>query len=203
MQELTPIQVRVLGCMLEKEKTTPDQYPLTLNSLRSACNQKTSRSPVTDYTEGEIGHALRELEALRLVREEWGARTPKYSQRLGEALCVYSKGMALLATLMLRGPQTLGELKTHSHRMFDFDDLDDVQFALQKLIEADPPLVMAFERQPGQKEGRYAHLLAGEPEAPPVTARASAPASAALEARVKALEDTVIELQSRLDALEG
>mgnify|MGYP000333175785 CR=1 FL=1 len=203
MTELTPVQARVLGCLVEKEKTTPDQYPLTLNGLKNACNQKSSRHPVTDHTEGEIGHALRELEGMGLVREEWGARVPKYAHRADKALSLYSKGLALLATLVLRGPQTLGELKTHSHRLFDFDDLDDVQFALDKLIHAEPPLAMAFPRQPGQKEGRYAHLLCGEPEAPPVVASTARAASSALAERVEALEQAVTELQSRLDALES
>ena len=175
MKELTAPQVRVLGCLMEKKETTPDQYPLTLNALRNACNQKSSRDPVTAYTEGEVGHTVRELESLGLVAENWGARTARYEHRVPQALGLHSKGVALLATLMLRGPQTLGELKNHSQRLFAFDDLDDVQFALDKLAERDDPLVTALPRQPGQKEGRFAHLLAGEPDIPEPAQSAPAP----------------------------
>ena len=177
MNILTAMQVRVLGCLLEKKESTPDQYPLTLNSLRNACNQKSSRYPVVNYTEGEVGHTIRELESLGLVREQWGARVPKYEHLANKALDLHSKGVALLTTLMLRGPQTLGELRTHCHRMYEFDDLDDVQYALQKLAEGELPMVIALPRQPGQKEGRFAHLLCGEPEyeAPPAPASVSSP----------------------------
>ena len=175
MKELTAPQVRVLGCLMEKKETTPDQYPLTLNALRNACNQRSSRDPVTAYTEGEVGHTVRELETLGLVAENWGARTARYEHRVPQAMGLHSKGVALLATLMLRGPQTLGELKNHSHRLYAFDDLDDVQFALDKLAERDDPLVTALPRQPGQKEGRFAHLLAGEPDIPEPAQAAPAP----------------------------
>lgn len=204
MQQLTPIQVRVLGCLMEKRETTPDQYPLTLNALKNACNQKSSRHPVTDYSEGEVGHAVRELEGLGLVREEWGARAPKYEHRAGKVLGLYSKGVALLCALMLRGPQTLGELKANTQRLFAFDDIDDVQFALEGLQERDPPLVVALPRQPGQKEGRYAHLLAGEPDIPEPSSQAPATrAPTAVEARLAALEEEVAELRRRLDALDN
>lgn len=203
MDDLTPIQTRVLGCLMEKKETTPDQYPLTLNALRNACNQKTSRYPVVSYNEGEVGHTLRELEALDLVREEWGARVPKYQHLANKALNLHSQGIALMATLMLRGPQTLNELKINSHRLFDFDDLDDVQFALQHLIEREPSMVAALPRQAGQKEGRYAHLLSGEPDIPvPVSPGASAVVSPGLEVRVTELEAQLEDLQKRLKAIE-
>jgi uncharacterized protein YceH (UPF0502 family) len=203
MINLTPIQVRVLGCLMEKKESTPDQYPLTLNSLRNACNQKSSRYPVVNYSEGEVGHAIRELEAMDLVREEWGARAPKYEHLANKRLGLHSKGVALMCTLMLRGPQTLGELRTHSHRLFEFDDLDDVQFALNHLKEHEPPMVTALPRQPGQKEGRYAHLLSGEPDipAPAVTAKPVVHATG-LEARVAELENELEEVRSRLAAIE-
>lgn len=203
MNDLTPIQIRVLGCLMEKKETTPDQYPLTLNSLRNACNQKTARYPVVSYSEGEVGHTLRELEALELVREEWGARVPKYQHLANKALNLHSQGAALIATLMLRGPQTLNELKTNSHRLFDFGDLDDVQFALGHLIERDPPMVVALPRQPGQKEGRYAHLLSGEPDIPePSRPAIPAGSSTGLEARVTELEAQLENLQNRLKVIE-
>ena len=202
MQELSPIQVRVLGCLMEKQETTPDQYPLTLNALRNACNQKTSRDPVTDYSEGEVGHTVRELEALGLVREQWGARVPKYEHLANKALGLYSQGIALVCVLLLRGPQTLGELKSHSQRLFAFDDLDDVQFAVSHLLEREPPLAAILPRQPGQKEDRYVHLLCGEPELPE-TPRAAAPAPATdMESRIAELESRMEEITERLRTLE-
>ena len=203
MNTLTPIQVRVLGCLMEKKESTPEQYPLTLNSLRNACNQKSSRSPVVSYTEGEVGHAVRELESMEMVREQWGVRVPKYEHLANKAMSLHSQGIALMCTLMLRGPQTLGELKTHSYRLFDFDDLDDVQFALKHLIDREPSMVTALPRQPGQKEGRYAHLLSGEPDIPvPSTATSSAASSTGLSARVTELEIQLEELKNRLSAME-
>lgn len=204
MNTLTPIQVRVLGCLMEKKETTPDQYPLTLNALRNACNQKSSRFPVVSYSEGEVGHTIRELESMDLVREQWGARVPKYEHLANKAMDLHSKGIALICVLMLRGPQTLGELKTHSHRLFDFDDLDDVQFALQHLIDHEPSMATALPRQAGQKEDRYAHLLSGEPDVPTAPAQ-SAPAipSSGLEARVADLEAELEVLRNRLTAIEN
>ena len=205
MEELTPIQVRVLGCLIEKKETVPEQYPLTLNSLRNACNQKSSRYPITTYTEGEVGHTIRELEALDLVREEWGARVSKYGHRAGKVLELHSKGLALVCTLMLRGPQTLGELKNHSHRLFEFDDLDDVNFALNTLFDHEPPLAMALPKQPGQKEGRYAHLLSGEPDISAIAATVTAtrPSTSGLEARIEVLEFELETLKERLEKIEG
>ncbi|MFC1776686.1 YceH family protein [Pseudomonadota bacterium] len=203
METLTPIQVRVLGCLMEKKESTPDQYPLTLNSLRNACNQKSSRFPVVNYSEGEVGHAIRELEAMDMVREEWGARVPKYEHLANKALNLHSQGIALMCTLMLRGPQTLGELRNHSYRLFDFDDLDDVQFALKHLIDHEPPLATALPRQTGQKEGRFAHLLSGEPDIPaPPRAKMTTVLSTDLEARVTELETQLEELRDRLNAIE-
>ena len=203
MNTLTPIQARVLACLMEKKESTPEQYPLTLNSLRNACNQKSSRFPVASYSEGEVGHPLRELAALALVREQWGARAAKYEHLANKALNLHSKGIALMCVLMLRGAQTLGELKTHCHRLFELDDLDDVQFAIDHLIELEPPLVTPLPRQAGQKEGRFAHLLCGEPDIPPVTATTStAAASTGLSARIDALEAELADLKSRLKAIE-
>lgn len=202
MQDLTPIQVRVLGCLIEKKETTPEHYPLTLNSLRNACNQKSSRYPVTAYTEGEVGHALRELESLQLVCEEWGTRAPKFDHRAGKVFTLHSKGLALTCTLMLRGPQTLGELKNHTHRMFEFDDLDDVQFALKTLFDHEPPLAMALPKQVGQKEGRYTHLLSGEPDISAIAVVAVASPPSGLEARVETLELELEALKERLDKIE-
>ncbi len=204
MTVLSPIQVRVLACLMEKQETTPDQYPLSLNALRNACNQKSARDPVTAYSEGEVGHTVRELMADKWVTEAWGARVPKYEHQVGKVLNLHSKGLAILCTLMLRGPQTVGELRSHSHRMHAFDELDDVHYVLNYLAEREPALVTALPRQPGQKEERYAHLLGGEPEVPAVTAAAAAPpVGDSLAERVQQLETAVAALQERLNSLES
>jgi uncharacterized protein YceH (UPF0502 family) len=200
---LTAIQVRVLGCLMEKKESTPDQYPLTLNALRNASNQKSSRYPVVSYSEGEVGHTIRELEAMDLVREEWGARVPKYEHLVNKALNLHSQGIALMCTLMLRGPQTLGELRTHSHRLFEFDDLDDVQYALKNLVNHEPPMATPLPRQSGQKEGRYAHLLCGQPDIPVQVAPSGiSESSPDLAARVTELEIELEEIRDRLKAIE-
>ena len=202
MTELSAIQVRVLGCLIEKKETTPDQYPLTLNALKNACNQKTARNPVTSYTDGEVGHTLRELETLGLVREAWGARVAKYEHLAAKGLNLHGKGLAVLCPLMLRGPQTLGELRINSHRLYEFDDLDDLQYALKRLSEHEPPMVVKLPRQPGQKEERYAHLLSGEPEIPEVLpGRAHLPKDELLS-RIEILESELEALQERIGRIE-
>ncbi len=201
-QEMTDIQVRVLGCLVEKKETVPDQYPLTLNALRNACNQKTARQPVTSYTVGEIGHTLRELESLGFVREAWGSRAAKYEHLADKALGLHTKGLALLCPMMLRGPQTPGELKINAHRLYAFNDLDDVHFMLERLSEHEPPLVTVLPRQPGQKEERYAHLLSGEPDVPAYVPAATGSAQSGLAARVEVLELELEKLRERLEKIE-
>lgn len=207
MSELTPIQIRVLGCLVEKKETTPEQYPLTLNALRTACNQKTARHPVTNYTEGEVGHTVRELEQLGLVREAWGARVARYEHLADKKLGLLGKGLALLCPLMLRGPQTPGELKTNAQRLYAFEDLDDLHYMLQRLAEHEPPLVRELPRMPGQKEVRFVHLLAGEPDLEELAAvaRAREPTrpTSDLEARVEALETEIESLREELEALRS
>lgn len=206
---LTPIEVRVLGCLIEKEATTPDQYPLTQNALVSACNQKTNRDPVARYQPGEVGHALRELETRGLVHRAWSARADRYEHRFGDGYEVLSKGVAVLCVLMLRGPQTPGEIRARTQRIHAFDDTDDVEYVLERLAERESPLVRRLPRGPGQKEDRFVHLLAGEPELPPTPAVRAAPstpaasARSALEDRVAELEEQVAQLSVRLAALEG
>ena len=199
--ELTPMQVRVLGALIEKKETTPDQYPLTVNSLRNACNQKTARFPVTAYTEGEVGHTLRELEGMDLVRETWGARVSKYEHRVDKIWKLYSRSLALVCVLMLRGPQTLGELRGHSQRIFEFDDLEDVRLVLDHLIETG--FAVLLPRQTGQKEARYAHLLCGEPdvqEAPRPRAATQPDESVTDELlqRIESLEERLAILEEKL-----
>ncbi|HMB60428.1 MAG TPA: YceH family protein [Xanthomonadales bacterium] len=199
---LSEMQARVLACLIEKKETTPDQYPLTVNSLRLACNQKTARHPVTQYTEGEVGHTVRELIGLDLVREAWGARVAKYEHHAGKALGVHSKALALLCPLILRGPQTAGELKVNAHRLHDFEELDDVLHMLGRMADHQPPLLTLLPRQAGQKEQRYAHLLCGEPDLTDmVYAQPANQSKSQIEERLVSLEAQVAELQRRLDEI--
>jgi len=200
---LSEIQARVLACLIEKRETTPEQYPLTVNSLRLACNQKSARNPVSNYSEGEVGRAVRELIPMGLAREAWGARTSRYEHEAAKALGLQSKGLALLCPLILRGPQTLGELRTNSQRLHAFDDLDDVKYVLQRLTEHEPALVVSLPRQSGQKEERYAHLLCGEPVMPEMEPyHEPARARPELEQRIAALERAVAELELRVARME-
>jgi hypothetical protein len=160
--ELSPEQVRVLGCLLEKQRTTPDAYPLSLNALRLACNQSTNRDPVVDYDEATIRDALHRLERRGLTRLASGSRTAKYRHLLAERLPMDRAEEALLCVLMLRGPQTPGELKQRGDRMHPFADLQEVQATLERLIERE--LAVRLARRPGQKEERYEQLLGAEQE---------------------------------------
>lgn len=165
MEGLDSVQIRVLGCLIEKQRTTPDAYPLTLNSLRLACNQSTSRDPVVDYDEATVREA-----AQRLGQRGWsrlasyhGSRTSKYRHLLDEALDLSPDELALVCVLMLRGPQTLGELKQRSERLHGFPDLQSVEQTLDRLTTRG--LGRWLERMPGQKEARFTHLLEEKPSA--------------------------------------
>jgi uncharacterized protein len=214
-----PVELRALGCLIEKQRTTPDVYPLSLNALRLACNQSTNREPVVDYDEGTIRAALE-----RLSRRGWvrlasgpGSRAVKYRHLLDEALDLLPSQLAVLTVLMLRGPQTPGELKGRSERLYPFPTLEDVHHTLEALLERE--LVERLPRRPGQKEERYRHLL-GEDESAPTPAGVEAagvrtaerPAAhaeaetwrdddrvAAIESRVARLEETVARLTRALD----
>jgi uncharacterized protein len=157
---LSPEEVRVLGCLLEKQRTTPDQYPLSLNALRLACNQSTNREPVVDYDEATVRDALHRLERRRLVRFASGSRTAKYRHLFEEVLPLQEGERTVLTVLMLRGAQTPGELKQRAERMHAFADLAGVHEALAQLIERE--LVRRLDRRPGQKEERYTQLLGGD-----------------------------------------
>jgi uncharacterized protein YceH (UPF0502 family) len=175
---LTAAEIRVLGCLLEKQRTTPDVYPLSLNSLRLACNQSTNRDPVVEYDEATVRDALHRLERRGFTRLASGSRAAKYRHLLAEALPMSSAEQAIVCVLMLRGPQTPGELKQRGERMHSFADLAAVHATLDQLIER--KLVARLERRPGHKEERYAQLLQAEDEErPPVAAhevRAAEPA---------------------------
>ena len=210
--DLTPVEVRVLGCLVEKQRTTPQYYPLTLNALVTACNQTSNRHPVVAYQPDEVQDALASLRERELTRIVYSVhnRATKYRHVLDEALRVSDEELALLAILMLRGAQTVGELRGRSERMAEFASLDQVEATLDALAAREAPLVARLPRQPGQKEVRYAHLLAGPPSvddepAPAVTAAPSARGAAAadgaaLEA-VARLEDEVRGLREELDDL--
>jgi len=161
---LNEVECRILGSLLEKEVTTPEYYPLSLNAVVNACNQKSNRDPVMNLDEGVVRQTLRSLEGQALVRSVSPAdsRVTKYEHRLQEAFNFYRHEIAILSLLLLRGPQTPGELRSRSERMHSFDDLSAVQSSLQHLMRREPPLVKPLPRQPGTKETRYAHLLSGD-----------------------------------------
>jgi len=161
---LTDIETRVLGSLIEKQVTTPEYYPLTLNALTLACNQKNNRNPVTSYSENQVGDALESLREKNLTYVFYGStsRVPKYKHVMPEVMHLTAPETALMCVLMLRGPQTLGELRGNASRLHEFSSLEEVEETLNGLISRDPdPLVARLPRQPGQKEGRFAHLLSG------------------------------------------
>jgi len=161
---LNEVECRILGSLVEKEVTTPEYYPLSLNALLNACNQKSNRDPVMNLEEAVVRQALYSLEGQSLVRSVSPAdsRVTKYEHRLQEVFNFYRHEIAILCLLLLRGPQTPGELRSRSERMHSFDDLSAVQSSLQHLMKREPPLVKPLSRQPGTKETRYAHLLSGD-----------------------------------------
>jgi uncharacterized protein YceH (UPF0502 family) len=162
-QVLTPVEVRVLGSLIEKEITTPEYYPLTLNALTNACNQISNRDPVVSFDDRTVARALESLREKKLTWMVTGVgRVPKYEHRFTEALQLAAQEVAVLCVLMLRGPQTVGEIRGRTGRLYEFKELEEVELTLQALLAAQPPLVLKLPRQPGTKESRYAHLLAGE-----------------------------------------
>lgn len=201
---LSAVQARVLGTLAEKERTVPDTYPLSLNALVSGCNQKTSRNPVMEVNETQAREALDDLKALNLVMETSGGRVTRYSHNLERVLQVPSQSAAILTVLMLRGPQTVGELRINTERMHPFSDLSAVQGFLDELA-ARPAgaLVTELPRQPGSRETRWMHLLSGPPGAEMLVQvqperKAAEPA---LEARVSRLEQEVRELREIITTL--
>jgi uncharacterized protein len=202
---LTAAQARVLGALVEKEVSTPDYYPLSLNALINACNQRSNREPVMDLNEDSVRDALTGLQDHRLAGPAQGAdsRVSKYEHRLGEAFNFSRAEAALLCVLLLRGPQTPGELRGRTERMHRFEEIGDVLGGLQKLMEREPSLVAVLPRQPGTKESRYAHLLAGEVAAAPTTASAAVNTLAGTvdDDRVAQLESDVAELRKEVAGL--
>jgi uncharacterized protein YceH (UPF0502 family) len=200
---LDQVEVRVLGCLIEKEIATPEYYPLTLNALLNACNQKSNRDPVANHGEATIESAIETLREKRLAAVITGAgmRVPKYRELLSETLNLGRREVALLCVLMLRGPQTIGELHGRTERLHPFADLKEVESVLAHLSAREPqPLVARLPRQPGAKEPRYAHLLAGEPAA---TAEPTPPAAAPREDRLATLEAEIRQLRDELQGLKN
>jgi hypothetical protein len=205
---LSPLEVRILGCLLEKQVTTPEYYPLTLNSLVSACNQTTNRDPVTAHDESAVERALEGLRDKGLIWVVRGGRALKYEHRLGEKLKLAPRETAALCVMMLRGPQTVGEIRGRTGRLYSYPNLEEVDAALETLMKAEPPLATRLPRLPGTKESRFAHLLGGEVAAQasepparegaapaPVTTPAEGEKIARLEAEVAALRAEIEELR--------
>ena len=198
--DLTEVEARVLGALIEKDITTPDYYPLSLNALVNACNQKSNREPVMELGEDTVREALASLQQKRLAGPAGGSesRVAKYEHRLQEVLNLDRRETAVLCVLLLRGPQTPGELRGRTERLYRFEHLDDVQSALQKLIGQEPPLVKVLPRQPGTKEARYVHLMSGD------VASAELPlAPPAAPDRFDQLQRELEALRKRVDSLEA
>ncbi len=208
---LNEVEARVLGALLEKEITTPDYYPLSLNALVNACNQKSNRDPVMNLDEGSVRDALRALHDNSLARSVSAAdsRVTKYEHRLQEAFNFDRREASIFCEMLLRGPQTPGELRSRAERMHHFDDLGEVQSALQRLMNREPPLVKVLARQPGTKESRYVHLLSGDVEPTNSSAVREAPAAAGgenadkfsrLESEVAELREDIADLKQQFAA---
>jgi len=203
--DLTDIEVRVLGALMEKEMSTPEYYPLSLNALVNACNQKSSREPVVSYDDKTVARALESLKEQQLVYQAAGSRVPKYGNNFTKAHNLINKEAALLCVLMLRGPQTAGELRSRSDRLFKFATLAEVEQTLADLTEL--KLVATLPKQPGRKEPRHAHLLAGPPDPAAVAPLEPKPEPATLEVRaendrIALLESDLARLREEVDELK-
>jgi uncharacterized protein len=201
---LSDIETRVLGSLIEKQVTTPEYYPLTLNALTLACNQKNNRNPVTTYSENQVADALESLREKNLAYVFYGStsRVPKYKHVMPEVMHLTHPELAVMCVLMLRGAQTLGELRGNASRLHDFSGLEEVEETLNGLISREPePLVVHLPRQPGQKEGRFAHLLSGEVhvEALAETTERVVSRRASLEERVEVLAAEVEKLKEQFE----
>ncbi|RUW91098.1 DUF480 domain-containing protein [Mesorhizobium sp. M7A.F.Ca.US.010.02.1.1] len=200
---LSPIEARILGCLIEKKELTPDVYPLTLNAALAAANQKTAREPVMALEQTEVHRGLKLLEQKGLVRQMFGSRVERYEHQMAQRFSLTTPQTALIALLLLRGPQTVHELSARTERMARFSSIEDLRAELDMLIGRRPSLIQEIPRGPGQREDRYVHLLSGPVDVTVLSAQRSAsvlPASD-LEARLEALEQEVAALRARLDAL--
>jgi uncharacterized protein len=209
--ELTPEEARVIGCLIEKQITTPDQYPLSLNALTNACNQKSNRDPVMALDEPSVQHIVDTLARRHYVTEKsgFGSRVPKFQQRFCNSeygtLKFSAQELALVCELLLRGPQTPGELRARTNRLCDFADADQVEAALRNLMSReDGPFIARLPRAAGARESRYAHLFSGAIESveEPI-AEDALPGAPSLSQRVSALENLVQQLRAEIEALKG
>lgn len=202
---LTASEARILGSLLEKQATTPDTYPLTLNALVLACNQKTAREPTMQLEPGDVGHAVRQLEARGWLKPQHAARADRYEHRVDSKLDINRAQAALLALLMLRGPQTVSELRARAERIAAFASDEDVAHALDRMGQREPALVACLPRQAGQREDRYAHLLCGTPEVSmqPARARSEPAVAPGLADRVAALEARIARLEAALGVVDA
>ncbi|HSD18132.1 MAG TPA: DUF480 domain-containing protein [Thermomonas sp.] len=202
---LTATEARALGCLVEKEATTPEVYPLTITAVQSAANQKTAREPVMALEAGAVNHALRQLEAHGLARQVFSSRAERYEHRIAARLGLTQQQVALLGLLLLRGPQTAGELLSRGERLHAFTDVEGVRYQLERLAGRQPALVVQVPRGAGQREDRFAHLLCGPVDVDAIVSRGppatSEPHAPALAARVSALEAEVAALRERLERL--
>lgn len=206
--ELTATEARVIGCLLEKQVTTPEQYPLSVNGVVTACNQKTNREPVMNLSESDVQDQLDNLVKRHFLRtvSGFGNRVTKYEQRFCNSefgnLKLSAGEVALITTLLLRGAQTPGELRSRASRMYEFSDMAEVESTLEKLAtREDGPYVVRLAREPGKRESRYMHLFCGDVDEAMATTDELPAASGDLQARVDALETDVAELKQRLDSL--
>ena len=202
---LTDVEARVLGALVEKDITTPDYYPLSLNALVNACNQKNNRDPVMNLDENQVREALSGLEAMGLAGPASSAdsRVTKYEHHLQDVFNFSRGETAVICVLLLRGPQTLGELRGRTERLHRFEDLEAVQAALQHLVRREPPLAAMLPRQPGTKESRYAHLLSGEiPVAAPAARGVGVSVDHGQQDRVSRLEEQVATLEREVSDLK-
>jgi uncharacterized protein YceH (UPF0502 family) len=193
---LTDHEVRLLGCLIEKEMATPDYYPLTLNALVNACNQKSNRHPVVSFDEETVLYALNGLKESKMVRQSNISRVPKFEQIFSNELNLLPREKAIICILMLRGPQTPGEIRNRTERLYSFSSLDEVQETLSTL--EDTGLVSKLPRQPGRKESRYSHLLSGKPEASFVDLPSHRETETVI---VRKENDRSVELQEQIDSL--
>jgi uncharacterized protein YceH (UPF0502 family) len=202
--QLEGIQARVLGVLMEKQQTTPDAYPLTLNSLVIGCNQKTSRDPVTHYTSGDIQHCLRELADNNLVHIDPSGRADRFAQRLTNELGIDRAKQALLNVMLLRGAQTIHELLTRTQRMHSFDTDQEVEDILDELCQQSPPMVQRIAKQTGQRDDRFVHLLSGEPDLTAIASKRSqnsVTVSLQSNEQIEALEGRIAELEEKVNFL--
>ncbi len=198
---LTPVEARILGALMEKQRTTPDYYPMTLNALVQACNQKTSRNPVMQLTPGEAGHAVNQLRDRGLIRASFHSRAERYEHRLANQLELDPQEAAALCVLMLRGPQTQGEIRTNGARLADFPDLAAVNDTLELLMAREPALVQRLPRAAGRREERFAQLLCGEPDPSDFETGPSPRDQAAESEELSTLREEIRQMRAELDAL--